>query len=204
MLHSLTFVPKWLSELQTNFGDINSRLLALNVHDAVMSLVEGGCDLMLCYHHPQQPVQLDPGLYEHTRLGTEQLAPYSSVDKKGKPRFELPGKADKPQPYLAYAPNAYLARMAELILSSAHPKTYLNRRYETDMAEGLKVMAMEGHGIAFLPDSAVVRELQQNTLVLAGPAAYSIEMEVRIYCSRANRSSYLAKLWEHIQAQTTL
>jgi LysR family transcriptional regulator, hypochlorite-specific transcription factor HypT len=169
-----------------------------------MSLVEESCDLLICYHHPQQPVQLDLSLYEHSRLGTERLAPYSSVDKKGKPHFELPGKADKPQPYLAYAPNAYLARMAELILSGALPKTYLHRRYETDMAEGLKVMALEGHGIAFLPDSAVVRELQQNTLVLAGPAAYSIEMEVRIYCSRANRSPYLAKLWGHIKAGTTL
>jgi LysR family transcriptional regulator, hypochlorite-specific transcription factor HypT len=75
----------------------------------------------------------------------------------------------------------------------------LDKRYETDMAEGLKAMALEGHSIAFLPDSAVVRELQQNTLVLAGPASYSLQMEVRIYRSRSHRSPYLSKLWEHIQ-----
>ncbi len=196
---ALTFFPKWLAQIEVGFGQLSSRLTATNVHDAVMSLVEDTCDLLICYYHPQQPVRLDPGLYEHARLGTERLAPYSSVDKKGRPRFELPGKPDKPQPYLAYAPNAYLARMAELILSDTGPKTHLHKRYETDMAEGLKVMALEGHGIAFLPDSAVVRELQQNTLALAGPVAYSLEMEVRIYCSRANRSPYLAKLWEHIQ-----
>ena len=32
---------------------------------------------------------------------------------------------------------------------------HLERVYETDMAEGLKAMALEGHGAAFLPYSAV-------------------------------------------------
>ena len=87
---SLTFVPKWLTDLQKNFGDINSRLLALNVHDAVMSLSEGGCDLMLCYHHPQQPLLLDPAQYEMISMGTETLRAYSRCDKSGTPEFVLP------------------------------------------------------------------------------------------------------------------
>ena len=61
---SLTFVPKWLTNLERDFAPISSRLMALNVHDAVLQLVEGGCDLLLCYHHPRQPVQLDPGRYD--------------------------------------------------------------------------------------------------------------------------------------------
>ncbi len=32
--------------------------------------------------------------------------------------------------------------------------------YQTDMAEGLKAMAVEGHGIAFLPQSSVKKELK--------------------------------------------
>ena len=46
---SLTFVPKWLTALEQDFAPISSRLMALNVHDAVLQLVEGGCDLLLCY-----------------------------------------------------------------------------------------------------------------------------------------------------------
>ena len=30
---------------------LKSRLIALNVHDAVMHLTEGSCDLLLAYHH---------------------------------------------------------------------------------------------------------------------------------------------------------
>ena len=198
---ALAFFPKWLARIEQGFGQVDSRLIATNVHDAVMALVEGACDLLICYHHPQQPVQLDPGLYEHVRLGSERLAPYAISDAQGQPRFSLPGTAQQPQPYLAYAPNAYLARMVEVILEHAPQRAFLAKRYETDMAEGLKVMALEGHGIAFLPDSAVVRETAQKALASAGPKAYSLEMEVRIYRTRASRSPYLERLWTHVLAQ---
>jgi DNA-binding transcriptional LysR family regulator len=89
---SLTFVPKWLTALEQDFAPINSRLMALNVHDAVLQLVEGGCDLLLCYHHPRQPVQLDPGRYDMLVLGRESLRAYARCGAKTKSRnSRLPG-----------------------------------------------------------------------------------------------------------------
>jgi DNA-binding transcriptional LysR family regulator len=52
------------------------------------------------------------------------------------------------------------------------------------MAEGLKVMAMEGHGVAFLPYSAVKKDLRGGKLVRAAPPELKqleITMEVRAY-----------------------
>ena len=42
---AFTFFPAWVSALREKFGPIKSRLIALNVHDAVMRLVEGRCDI---------------------------------------------------------------------------------------------------------------------------------------------------------------
>jgi DNA-binding transcriptional LysR family regulator len=56
---AFTFFPAWVSNLRENFGGMKSRLIALNVHDAVMRLVEGSCDLLIAYHHASQPFQLD-------------------------------------------------------------------------------------------------------------------------------------------------
>src|SRR6202171_1132956 len=39
---SLTFFPRWLGRVEARLGRINTLLRALNVHDAVLSLVEGG------------------------------------------------------------------------------------------------------------------------------------------------------------------
>ncbi len=167
---AFTFFPAWVSSLRRNFGPIKSRLIALNVHDAVMRLVEGGCDVLIAYHHIAQPLQLDAERYEVLTLGDETLAPYCKADEAGEPMFRLPGRASHPLPYLGYAPGAYLGQMADLLLKQAGTAIHLDRVYETDMAEGLKVMAMEGHGVAFLPYSAVKKELRAGKLVSAAPA----------------------------------
>ena len=181
---AFTFFPAWVSGLREKFGPIKSRLIALNVHDAVLRLVEGSCDLLIAYHHSSQPFQLDPQRYEMVSLGEETIAPYVKPDADGAPLFSLPGRAGYLLPYLGYAPGAYLGQMVDLILKQSATAIHFDRVYETDMAEGLKAMALEGHGIAFLPFSAVKKELRAKRLVSALPAdmpALQITMDVRAY-----------------------
>ncbi len=207
--HSLafTFFPAWISSLRASFGPIKSRLTALNVHDAVMRLVEGGCDLLIAYHHEAQPLPLDAGRFEMVRLGQETLAPYCRPDAQGQPLFTFPGQAGQPLPYLGYAPGAYLGRVAEATLKEAGVAIHLDRVYETDMAEGLKVMALEGHGIAFLPSSAVASELRSGRLVPLAPPpglpGLSASLEIRAYRERPTGREGpgprpAQALWEHL------
>ncbi len=72
---AFTFFPNWVSAVHAKFGPFRSRLFALNVHDAVMRLVEGGCDLLIAYYHSSQPFQLDAARYDMVSLGHEVLAP---------------------------------------------------------------------------------------------------------------------------------
>ncbi len=204
---SLTYMPKWLSQLESNFGVINTRLIALNVHDAVMTMVEGGCDLLLCYHHPRQPIQLNAGRYDMLVMGREILRPYSRCDKSGRPDYPFPGNVKTPLPFLSYTSNAYLGRMVELLLSDVkgpkHP-LYLEKRYETDMAESLKMMALEGHGIAFLPESSVLREVRGKQLArVDGPTdGWEVEMEIRLYrehpTGQRTGKAVVARLWDYL------
>ena len=201
---AFTFFPAWVSSLSDKFGPLKSRLIALNVHDAVMRLVEGSCDLLIAYHHDSQPFQLDPGRYEMLTLGQELLAPYVKPAADGKPLYALPGQAGQPLPYLGYAPGAYLGRMVDMLLKQSSTAIHLDRVYETDMAEGLKAMALEGHGIAFLPLSAVKKEVRAKKLVSAG-TGLDMLMEVRIYRERpggkAAPKSLAQALWNYLQAQ---
>ena len=203
---AFTFFPAWVSSVREKFGPIKTRLIALNVHDAAMRLVEGSCDLLIAYHHVSQPLQLDPDRYEMVGLGVETMAPYCKADASGQPLFRLPGRAGQPLPYLGYAPGAYLGRVADLILKQASAPIHFDRVYETDMAEGLKVMALEGHGVAFLPNSAVKKELRARKLVNAAPPdiqGLEIEMEVRAYREKPPAGKPAAKstaqaLWEFL------
>lgn len=216
--HSLafTFFPAWVSSLREKFGPIKSRLIALNVHDAVLRLVEGSCDVLISYHHASQPFQLDPGRYEMVTLGEEVLAPYVKPDADGAPLYKLPGRAGQPLPYLGYAPGAYLGRMVDMILKDSKTAIHLDRVYETDMAEGLKAMAIEGHGIAFLPHSAVKKELRARKLVPATtPELPSLQMtmDLRAYREKpvaatpgnekVTPKSTAQDLWAFLQAGAT-
>jgi LysR family transcriptional regulator, hypochlorite-specific transcription factor HypT len=211
---SLTFFPRWLTNVEKSFGQFQTRLTALNVHDAASRLADGNCDLLMAYHHSSQPLELDPLRYEFLELGEEGFAAYCMPsDEKSKvlqPRYNL-NQSIAPVPYLGYSTGAYFSRMANLILSQTKPSLKLERRYETDMAEGLKAMALQGHGIAFLPESAVLQELKQKRLVLAGRHA-PLVMQIRLYRLRPavntivirrkkkapSKAELVGDLWQHL------
>ena len=200
---AFTFFPHWLMDVRQRFGAVKTRLTALNVHDAVLRLTEGGCDLLIAYHHPSLPLQLSPERYEMLSLGTETLAPYAKADAEGQPLFSLPGTAQTPVPFLSYASGAYMGRLVDVIVKQAAQPLALDAIYETDMAEGLKAMALEGHGLAFLPHSSVRKELKARRLVPAAPAkAFTLTMEVRIYRERPEAARKLKpavqSLWDFL------
>jgi DNA-binding transcriptional LysR family regulator len=170
-----------------------------------MRMAEGGCDVLIAYHHPSLPLQIDPERYDMVVLGHEVLAPYSPTRPDGRALFSLPGLAAKPLPYLGYAPGAYLGDITDWILKQAGTPVHLERVYETDMAEGLKVMALEGHGVAFLPRSAVKKEVQAGALVevtLPEGQALALSMEVRAYrekpLSKSPTPGPAQLLWQHL------
>ncbi|MEY2683355.1 MAG: hypothetical protein RJA09_499 [Pseudomonadota bacterium] len=183
---AFTFFPAWLSGLRDTVGPVKTRLIALNVHDAVHRLVEGSCDLLMAYHHPAHPIPLDPDRYDMLPLGQEALLPYTRPGADGQPLYSLPGQPGRLIPFLGYAPGAYLGRVVDSVLKQSKTPVPLERVYETDMAEGLKAMALEGHGVAFLPTSAVRREVRAGTLVSAAPAdgRWQETLDIRLYRQR--------------------
>jgi DNA-binding transcriptional LysR family regulator len=203
---AFTFFPHWLMDLRQNFGGVKTRLTALNVHDAALRLTEGGCDLLIAYHHPSQPLRLSDDRYEMLALSSETLAPYAKAGADGRPMFTLPGSAGQRVPFLSYASGAYMAGLVEAIRKQAPEPLALEPIYETDMAEGLKAMALEGHGLAFLPHSSVRKELKARRLVAASAdPLLSLTMEVRIYRERPeaarHRKPAVQALWDYLGTQ---
>ena len=98
--------------------------------------------------------------------------------------------------------------MDHLIKQSATP-VHLDRIYETDMAEGLKAMALEGHGVAFLPASSVRKDVRAKKLVPAGDGLEAA-LDIRIYRERPNArkakralEKFWADLQRHLQAKSS-
>src|SRR3954469_5945453 len=139
----------------------------------------------------------------------ETLAAFSKADADGEPLFRLkPGHAGHSGhgvPFLSYTAGAYLGRLVEVITKQAPEGLNLDPVYETDMAEGLKAMALEGHGLAFLPVSSVKKELKSRRLVRASaPGMLELTMEVRMYRELPELSRHTGKpsaraLWNFLK-----
>lgn len=197
---SLSFFPRWLTHVHARHGVFATRALAGNVHDAVLNFVEGNSDLLLCYHHPAQPIALEAQRYPHVSLGVEAVAPYARLHADGRPQFVLEADAGPPVPFLNYSPEAWLRRVVDRILDQLPRRPDLMLLHETAMAEGLKNLVLAGHGIAFLPASTVEQDLREQRLGRIGDERFTAELEIRLYRDIRRDPAAVQSLWDTLSA----
>ncbi len=104
-------------------------------------------------------------------------------------------------PLLSYAQNSFLGRVATFAQAQAcGPPAAISHTNENAMAEALKFMALEGHGLAWLPRSLVARELAEGHLITSGE---ELALEVRLYRNAGHRPAAVAALWDAAGALAT-
>lgn len=195
---SLTFFPGWLRELSGTMGRLNTSMIADNMHDCVQALVNGSCDFLLTYAHPSIPLLLDPQRYPSALLADDDILPVCAPGPDRKPLYPLPGTVRAPLPYLAYSPDTFLGRIVETAIAERKTAPHLATIYENSMAEALKVMAIEGQGLAWLPASSVRHEIKRGRLVAAGDARWARRMEIRIYRTSELGRPRMEEIWSYV------
>jgi DNA-binding transcriptional LysR family regulator len=195
---SVSFLPAWLDMLNRRFGAFRARVVPTNVHDSILMLVNGNCELMLAYHHPELPLHLDPTRYEHLTVGHDVFMPVRRAARRAGGTARLPGTARGPVPLIGYTSTTYFGRCLSLVLRREGNAAVLQPYFESDMAEVLKKMALTSDGIAWLPRSLIEDELASGALTPAGERRWMLDLELRLYRDRNNATPLLSHLWSHI------
>lgn len=196
--HSLTlgFFPEWIGRLRREGLPLSTRLVATNVGEAVHSLREGSCDLILAYYDPDAAMQLAPDIFPSLHLGTTSMLPVCAVSEDGAPLFNL--ESGQTVPLLAYSAGAFLGRsLNQLLRQRALRSTTV---YETAMADSLKTMAMQGLGVAWVPRLSVTAELARGELAVCGAESWQIPLEIRLYRWVLSRKAAVRLLWRKLEA----
>lgn len=197
---SLTFFPQWIKGPESRLGPLHTRMQGHNLHDCIQLLITGNCSFLLCYAHPRGPLLLNADQYPSLKLATETLMPVSAAKDGRSPQFTLSRQNDA-IPYLGYSPDSFLGKMVEVILAKQDDPPEFDLRYENSMAEALKTMALEGHGIAWLPESCISRELRNQDLVIIGNDNHRIAMDIRIYRAKETAKPEAERLWYYLLEQ---
>jgi DNA-binding transcriptional LysR family regulator len=174
-----------------------------NIHDLVTSLVSGEADIMICYHCAHQPVHLDPGGFERLVVGEDRLRPYAAPGFFEQTDTRFPGREGRPVPLLSYTPGVYFARLVEVAMEQAPERVHGARVIESDMADVLRDMAAEGHGVAWLPDSSVTGAFRERLAPVAGDG-FALPLSIVAYRQRGQTRRAVERLWEQLAAARSL
>ncbi len=195
--HSLAlgFFPQWIARLRGEGLNIASRLIATNVGEAVHSLREGGCDLILAFYDPDAALQMDPEIFPSMHLGRTEMLPVCAVGDDGRPLFEL--DSGQSVPLLAYSAGAFLGRSVNILLRQRALRS--TTVYETAMADSLKSMALQGLGVAWVPRFSAQAELARGDLVVCGGSQWHVPLEIRLYRCALVRKAAVRLLWRKLE-----
>ena len=177
---SFSFVPGWLQALQahTQGGPIRlesdvlqrcEELLAQRQVQFVVAHAAGGA--------------LDAPGVPSLVVGRDLLLPVATA--------QAPAAA-----LLGFSDASGLGRIVRSALGAELAAAGLQAVFTAHLASVLKGMALEGRGLAWLPQSLVREELAAGRLQVQGPAHWRIALEVRLYRDPAALGEYAEAFWE--------
>lgn len=194
-LHTLaiSYFPAWINRIGNSVGPIKSRVVSENFSGCVEAILSGSSDFMLCYRHPAVPIIADDVHYPSIKIADDRMIAVSAVSSDGTAQYQL--DREEPFPLLSYSRDSFLGKMTSLILERSGLKDHFTFQYENSVGEALKAACLEGMGVAWLPQVAVERELEEGRLIKISNARCENPVSVHMYRSIERSRSEVERFW---------
>ena len=193
---SFTFLPRWLRSLESKLtlGPVELVSDVLAHCEALMQ--QGKVQFVLGHSHPKMPGSLDSDAYLSAVIGSDQLVPVSKPTSRGQAQHRLEKKANREIPVLAYAQESGTGRILRAALGRKLDGIAHQTVFTAHLASVLRSMTLDGRGIAWLPRALVEDDLASGRLVAAGDAAWTVDLEIRLYRPRENIARAAEAFWQ--------
>ena len=197
------FIPAWLKDLQPYIEPelFNVRTDFSSVGEYLYALEEGEVDFFICYENPAEILSDKVQKFISLHLDVETLIPVVSPDENGEPRWWLPSNPKGVIPYLRtqYTPSL---KPVQHHIDKRYGHLKFQPVYESTIASSLGAMACQGYGVAWVPRSFVVNDLEEGRLVRAGDENDDIELVIKIYRNENIISPQAEKFWQVLRRNT--
>ncbi len=191
------FMPSWLKSLgpfidtdrfvvRTDFGGIS------DYHEALEKNI---VDLFVCYEDPGVGFLGDASSFTSIKLGEDTLIPVVAPNENGVPIWWLPDNPKGPIPYLHTTSSPALWPIKQHI-KKRYADLSFKTVYESSIATALKEMAIEGFGVAWVPNAIVSDDLANGRLVRAAKKEDDIVVDIKIYKCLKYKNGKTEKLWQ--------
>src|SRR5687767_4759825 len=167
---SFTFLTGWLQGLEsrTTVGSITLVSDVLARCEAM--LLESQVQFVMCHAHPQSSSELVVQGFPFVRVGSDLLIPVSAPDARGRPRHALAeATTGSPLPLLGYSMESGLGRILREVHGTALERRPAQSVFTAHLASVLRSMALDGRGMAWLPQTLIRDDVTSGRLVEAAP-----------------------------------
>lgn len=172
------YFPAWWTSIADGSVGLSCQLFPTNTLEAYDLLTQGGCDLLLTYDDPLQPVGAREGELEWIVVARDLLAPYAMARGARPPVTPLPGE-DGRIPFVAHGSGAFLGRVTERVIAplglDLHPVA------QSDLTTALTGLVVSGVGMGWLPGLAVESAITSGAIVHVGDPGWTARLEIRLY-----------------------
>lgn len=193
---SFTFLPPWLRSLEsrTTVGPI--RLVSDVLPQCEALMLQSRVQFVLCHACGQAQGRLETAGYPSVKVGHDVLIPVTGADNAGRPCHRLDNAEPNGIPMLDYSTESGIGRIVRAVHGPELERRSVQPVFTAHLATVLKTMAIDGRGIAWLPNTLMQDELASGRLVVAGPDHWRIDLDIRLYRDPANVSSTADAFWQ--------
>jgi DNA-binding transcriptional LysR family regulator len=191
---SLTFFSEWIAAIGGPFSLGPVQLASESLAGCERLMREGRVQFLLAHSHPATPVRLDPALFSSVLIGADALVPVAApgiaaaIDRKG-------GDSSA-HPFITYSEDSSFGRVLAHHLATSGTTTGLTPVFTSHHAGVLKAMALGGRGLAWLPHSLMLADLDRGDLVpVGGPARSTIALDIRLFRPTARLCGAAESFW---------
>lgn len=194
---SFTFLPRWLRGLESvlTLGPIALTSDVLARCEAQMH--EGKVHFVLAHAHSRVPGALDGQAYLSAVIGADRLVPVSKATASGAALHYIGKKALKNGvPVLTYTEESGMGRVVRAVLGQRLEAMSARPVFTAHLASVLRSMALDGRGIAWLPQTLIADDLAAGRLVAAADADLCVDLEIRLYRPRLAVGRTTKEFWD--------
>lgn len=189
---SFTFFPRWIRIAERGTPLEAVTLLSDNMASCEQMLLQGQAQFLLCYRHPEVPLQLESVQFESKKIGEDVLIPLSGSSAD----FSHQSQA---LPYLAYTQGSGLGRIVAHQLQGKQELLHLKPSFSSHLAAVLMSMALENKGIAWLPKTLTEQEVVDGRLSQYFEPSWDIPVDVHLIRLSTPLSAFAEQFWAQLQ-----
>lgn len=195
---SFTFLPRWLRSLENNMTLGSVQLVSDVLQRCEVLLLQSKVQFVLSHAHPLAHGAMDDGAFLSALIGKDTLIPVSSPIERGQALYQLqeqPSSAES-VPLLQYTQESGLGRIIKAVVGNQLESVPTRIAFTAHLASVLRTMALDGRGIAWLPESLIEDDLVSGSLVAAANKTWNIPLEIRLYRQAHSTSRSAEDFWK--------